>query len=253
MIQFLAIILPIILLSLSGCASTVKTSDVPTPNQMSPGQATIKIIRTCTPLGAAVFVAIQDGGKIIGNVAPCGELTWDHEAGYAAIITNTEFDFSTLIPSHVLIFPVQTGKTYILRVKSSPSGFYCEPENFEKNVVAYTEKRRYAVWNQTSAISHKYIYEWTKLQIQYYKSNGQNDKAELLSKSQDTKHNWSKLKNGMTFDEVEKIIGPLDINMPLGITYKEIIDNAAVMDSYHIEPYEGGAYELEFQDGKLTA
>ena len=118
----------------TGCASTMKFNNNLTKATSSPNAATIKVSRSSSWAAGAPVFGIQDGTTKIGELGPGGELTWYREPGYVAIITS----LGSYSPSHVIIFPVEAGKTYELsthmhfgRLMSSA------PDNFSKNIIVY--------------------------------------------------------------------------------------------------------------------
>lgn len=118
----------------SGCTSTMKFNNNLTKSVPSPHTASIKVSRSSSWLAGAHVIGIQDSTIKIGELGPGGELSWNREAGYVAIITS----FGSYTPTHVLIFPVEAGKSYELKTEIH-SGVRCSsnPVNFPQNSVVF--------------------------------------------------------------------------------------------------------------------
>jgi len=116
----------------SACAGTTKIDNGLTRKLPSSDRATITVKRSGSWVGGAVPAVIQDGTTKIGNLGPSGELTWSREPGYIALVTSG---------LHVLIFPVEEGKSYVLSTRLIGGwGFYCEPKNFDREMIVYESK-----------------------------------------------------------------------------------------------------------------
>lgn len=127
-----------VLFTFCGCAGTVRFDNSLTQNQASADKTTIKVIREeGFREGSAVPAGIQDSTIKIGTLGPGGELTWYRDPGYVAAIVS----FNGALPTHVVIFNAEAGKTYILTPKIYWGGrFILEPVNFPKDLIVYELK-----------------------------------------------------------------------------------------------------------------
>jgi len=135
--QFMSIYLAVVVMTILGCAGTVKYDNAFTQANASSNSVKIKVRRSGSWVGGIRTAGIQDGTTKIGLLGPSGELAWSRKPGYVAIITSEQ----GIVPKHVIIFPVEAGKTYSLVAKLIGGwGFYSKPENFGKELIAYEEK-----------------------------------------------------------------------------------------------------------------
>jgi hypothetical protein len=129
-----AVILFVSLSCLAGCVSTKNIqSEYSLNQQFLPTKATIKVRRSGIS-GGAVGAVIQDGVAKIGSLGVWGDLAWSHDPGNIAVVAGNEH----VGPTHVLVFPVEAGKTYKLKTVIHWGGrFSLEPENFPNELVVY--------------------------------------------------------------------------------------------------------------------
>lgn len=159
-----ALISAVTVIAVSGCAAVTTKYDagLAPQYQVSASRATITVRTPYRFVGAAQFIEIQDGETKIGKLGRGGELTWGHEPGYVAIVTVRD-----TTPAHALIFPVDAGKTYILKAEvfQYPNNLtYCVPENFPPESVAFEDISKADDWGK-SHLSSNWRVELKKLQL----------------------------------------------------------------------------------------
>lgn len=159
MSKILYIIICLIIVILSGCqgTATVKFNSSLTRDSNCTGKATISINRELKHRNYGVSAIINDSDIIIGEIGPGGNLSWCRPPGYIALLSSPTIPVSRhhlsywSKPTHLIIFPVEAGKTYSLSTdfQTNLGSIFAlvEPDNFPKDTIkyeAFAEKARFS-------------------------------------------------------------------------------------------------------------
>lgn len=121
----------------TGCASTQRFEHPYSGIGSSQETATIKIVRP--PIVGAIGAAlVRDGDVAIGLLGAGDEIFWKREPGFVAVLCGSRRDGLDLL-YHAIIFPVQGGKTYTIRL-SVGGGAFLTPLDFAQEQIAFEER-----------------------------------------------------------------------------------------------------------------
>ena len=76
--------------------------------------------------------------------------------------------------------------------------------------------------------------------------------AQQRAQAEYVRANWSKLRQGMTIDEVEAAIGPLDPEWKKDVMATPSLGSRLGMKSPRVATYHAATYTLQFDAGKLS-
>jgi hypothetical protein len=121
----------------TGCASTQRFEHPYSGVGSSQETATIRIVRSPI-VGAIAAALVRDGDVPIGLLGAGDEIFWKREPGFVAVLCGWRIDGSDKL-NHAIIFPVQGGKTYTIRL-SVGGGAFLTPLNFAQEQIAFEER-----------------------------------------------------------------------------------------------------------------
>jgi hypothetical protein len=123
----------------TGCASTKRFEHPYSGVGSLQETATIKIVRPML-VGAVSAALVRDADVAIGLLGSGDEITWKREPGFVAVLCGwrNEVDGSDFL-NHAIIFPVQAGKTYTIRL-SVGGGAFLTPIDFAQEQIAFEER-----------------------------------------------------------------------------------------------------------------
>ncbi|WP_319577030.1 ankyrin repeat domain-containing protein [uncultured Desulfobacter sp.] len=106
------ILMTILLLFLTGCASTTQQFPTPSEQKIEEGQVRISLYREKSFEGSIVRIPIKDGHSKVGDISNGGALTWDRPAGKTCLTTTGAWNNSF----HEICFDSVAGQEYKISV-----------------------------------------------------------------------------------------------------------------------------------------